>query len=256
MARKTTSTKKSTPRKAATSPARREAPIAKQQKPIFSSATLITVLLAVLLGLYAFYLNREKTNEAEATPTGEETAFVFDVPGSDIKSIEIKPADGEAVKVTRNAENIWAMELPIEAEANQGLAEGAASQVTALQVIAEVEGDPENFGLDDPVYVFSVEYADGKTHTLEVGDITITNNGYYVRVDKDKMMITSLSGIDSLLNLVNFPPYLNTPTPRRPDRDPIPPLRYRPLINCNFNTLRFIQVKPTAVRTLNEPGQP
>ena len=224
MARKTTSTKKSTPRKA--SSARKETPVAKQQKPMFGTTTLITVLLAVLLGLYAFYLNREKENaEAEATPTGEEAAFVFDVPSSDIKSIEIKPADGETVRVARNAENVWALELPIKAEANQGLAEGAASQVTALQVTAQVDGDPEIFGLDNPVYVFSVEYADGKTHTLEVGDNTPTNSGYYVRVDNDKMMITSLSGIDSLLNLVNFPPYLNTPTPTAlpPTETPVPP---------------------------------
>ena len=226
MARKTTSTKKSTPRKASST--RKEAPAAKQQKPVFSSATLITVLLAMLLGLYAFYLNREKKNaDAEATPTGEEAAFVFDVPSSDIKSIEIKPADGDAqrVKVVRNEENVWALELPIKAEANQGLAEGAASQVTALQVTAQVDGDPEIFGLDNPVYVFSVEYADGKIHTLEVGDNTPTNSGYYVRVDNDKMMITSLSGIDSLLNLVNFPPYLNTPTPTAlpPTETPVPP---------------------------------
>ena len=226
MARKTTSTKKSTPRKASST--RKEAPVAKQQKPVFSAATLITVLLAILLGLYAFYLNREKKNaDAEATPTGEEAAFVFDVPSSDIKSIEIKPADGDAqrVKVARNAENVWVLELPIKAEANQGLAEAAATQVVALNIVGEVDIDPSDLGLDNPTYVITIEFADGKTHTLEVGDSTPTNSGYYVRVDKDKMMITSLSGIDSLLNLVNFPPYLNTPTPTAlpPTETPIPP---------------------------------
>ncbi len=223
MARKATSTKKSTPRK--TSAVRKEPPVARQQKSAFRLGTFITVLLLAALVGFAFYLNREKEiTDAEATPTGEEPAFVFDILSSDIKSIEIKPADGDPAKVARNEQNVWALELPIKAEADQGLAEAAASQVTALQVTAEVDGDPEVFGLDNPVYVITIEYADGTKHTLEVGDTTPTNSGYYVRVDKARMMIVGLSGIDSLLNLVNFPPYLNTPTPTAlPTETPLPP---------------------------------
>ncbi|MDO9303394.1 MAG: hypothetical protein Q7T89_18540, partial [Anaerolineales bacterium] len=61
-------------------------------------------------------------------------------------------------------------------------------------------------------------------HTLEIGDATPTYSGYYVRVDKDKIMITDLSGIDSLLQLGVFPPYLNTPTPTSlpPTPTPVP----------------------------------
>ena len=226
MVRKTTSTKKSTPRKASST--RKESPVPKQQKPVFRASTLITVLLLAGLIGFAFYLNREKEiKDAEITSTSEEAALVFDVVNSNIKSIEIKPADasGEIVKVTRNAENVWALELPIKAEANQGLAEAAASQISALQVAREIDDDPATFGLDNPVYVITVEYADSKKHSLEIGDSTPTNSGYYVRVDNDKMMIVSLSGIDSLLNLVNFPPYLNTPTPTAlpPTETPVPP---------------------------------
>jgi hypothetical protein len=57
---------------------------------------------------------------------------------------------------------------------------------------------------------------------LEVGDSTPTNSGYYVRVDKDKMMIADLSGISSLLQLAAFPPYLNTPTPTSLPSTPTP----------------------------------
>ena len=87
------------------------------------------------------------------------------------------------------------------------------SELGALLIDNEVEGDPSIFGFDEPAYVITAEFEDGTTGTLEVGDLTPTNNGYYVRLNNDKMYIVSMTGIDSLTNLVNFPPYLSTPTP-------------------------------------------
>jgi len=187
-----------------------------RHKPIFQAGTWITILLlASLVGL-AYYLNTEKakTGTEEATPTVE-TAYIFTEADGVVSSLEIKPVEGESVKITRNAENAWAVILPIEAEADQGLAEAAATQLTALPISSQIEDgkSPEIFGLDNPAFVITIDFKDGKKHTLEVGDVTPTNSGYYVRVDKDKMMITDLSGIDSLLQLGFFPPYVNTPVP-------------------------------------------
>jgi hypothetical protein len=111
-----------------------------------------------------------------------------------------------------------------EVEADQGLAEAAATQVTALPVSSQIEDgkSPDIFGLDDPAYIITIEFGTGKTRTLEVGDTTPTNSGYYVRVDKDKMLITDLSGIDALLQLASFPPYLSTPTVLPPTEPPVP----------------------------------
>ncbi len=228
MARKTTSATKATLRKK--SSARKEAPsaaIVKPQKPMFRIGTWITLLLLAALIGFTFYLNREKKAAADSTPTSEEIAYVFAVTDGTASSIEIKPADrgAQTVRIARNEQNAWVMELPIEAEADQGLAEAAATQISALRVIAPVEGKSSVYGFDNPSYVFTIKFASGKTHTLEVGDSTPTNSGYYVRVDKNKMMITGLSGIDSLLQLIYFPPYLNTPTPTPlpATETPVPP---------------------------------
>jgi hypothetical protein len=237
--KKTATAKKGT--RAAATPARRATrrSIAKQEtpaaiaestptpavrrKPIFQAGTWITVLLlAALIGL-AYYLNTEKgkTGAEDATPTLE-TSFIFTAADGVVSSIEVKPAEGETVKIARNAENAWAVILPIEAEADQGMAEAAATQLTALPISSQIEDgkSPDIFGLDNPAYVITVEFKDGKKRTLEVGDVTPTNSGYYVRVDKAKMMITDLSGIDALLQLGFFPPYLNTPIP--PTEMPVP----------------------------------
>jgi hypothetical protein len=218
MARKATSTQKekAVPKKSGstrkkTTPA--PAPSPKQKRPIFSMGTWAAVILLIGLIGATIYINRQKeTKAAETTPTTL-AANLFGPEDGKVTSIEIKPAEGEPAKVVRNAENVWVLELPEQAEANQEMAEAASTQIAALQVIAPVEGDPSIFGFDAPVYAITVEFDNGKTHTFEVGDNTPTYSGYYVRLDKGKMMIVSLNGIDSLLNLVNFPPYLNTPTP-------------------------------------------
>ena len=190
-----------------------------RRKPIFQAGTWITVLLlAALIGL-AYYLSSEKkkTGAGDATPT-QERAFIFNNADGVISGIEVKPAQGETAKIARNEENIWEVTLPTKAEADQGLAEAAATQITALPISSQIEDgkSPGIFGLDKPAYTITIEFKDGKKHTMEVGDATPTNSGYYVRVDNGKMMITDLSGIDAILQLEISPPYLNTPVPTEP----------------------------------------
>ncbi|MHB8777036.1 MAG: DUF4340 domain-containing protein [Anaerolineales bacterium] len=204
MARKTT---KSTAQKA------KGTPVIKHQKPIFRTGTWITLfVLAALIG-FTYYLNSKKDNtETTATPASKES-FVFSELDGNITSIEIIAADGETVKVARNNENVWALELPLAAEADQGLVEAAVSQIMALNIVGTVDADPGILGLDEPAYVIKLEFTDGKNHTLEVGGNTPTNSGYYVRMDGKNIMILTLSGIDSLTTLVQSPPLLSTPTP-------------------------------------------
>jgi hypothetical protein len=201
------------------------APIVRQKKSIFSAGTVITLLLLIALIEFSIYFNREKEKKviAEATPISEPTTL-FSTEYGNVSGIEVKPTDGENVKVERNAENAWVVKMPIEGEANQGLAEAAAAQVSALTVISQIEDgkSPSDYGLDTPAYVITIKFESGKESTIEVGDATPTNSGYYVRLDMGKMMITDLSGIDALLQLRFFPPYLNTPTPLPPTLTPVP----------------------------------
>ena len=232
MARKTTNTTtkatsatKAKPRRAATAKAKPTvaepmpaASVSQRRKPVFRASTWIAVVLLIALVGLTFYLKNEKEKSVieDVTPVSE-PATLFNPQDGSISSIEIKPADGDAqrVKVARNAENAWVVEMPIEAEADQGLAEAAAAQVSALRVLSQIENDadPEIFGLKNPAFIVMLEFQNGKKHTLEVGDPTPTNSGYYVRLDNGRIVVIDLSGISSLLQLGYFPPYLNTPTP-------------------------------------------
>ncbi|OGO34378.1 MAG: hypothetical protein A2Z03_11485 [Chloroflexi bacterium RBG_16_56_8] len=186
--------------------------------------TLFTlVVLAALIG-FAVYLNRrQSTVEAEATPTSGVT-YVFTSEDGLPSSIEIAPADGETVRIARNAENVWVLELPTQAAADQGLAEAAATQVSTLRALNKIEGDPEIFGLDQPAYVVTIGFTGGREHTLDIGSTTPSDSGYYVRLDGKEMMIVGLSGLEGLLNLASAPPYLETatPSPLPPTETPVP----------------------------------
>jgi hypothetical protein len=208
--------------KKTTSAARKKTVIKPKQVPFvpkpvkakFQTGTWITVLIFLALIGTSVYLNRQKnTAQVEATPASEPSYLFSATADGSPTSIEIKPATGETVRIARNAQNAWALELPIEAKADQGLSEAAASQISALEILDPIDADPAIFGLANPAFVITVKFDGGKNHTLEVGDPTPTNKGYYVRVDNDKMMIVDLSGIDSLLRLAASPPYVSTATP-------------------------------------------
>lgn len=184
-------------------------------KPLFSMGTIVTFVTFILVVAVAVFISQKKTTEeAAVTPEGGETTYVFTEADGTPSGIKVEPADGEAVELQRDDKNVWGLILPTKTEANQGMAEAAATQLTAISIVTpKISGNTADFGLDSPSFVITATFAGGKTHTLEIGDPAVTKNGYYARLDKGDIMLVSLSGIDALTQLAVAPPYLNTPTP-------------------------------------------
>jgi hypothetical protein len=205
MAPRKTTTKKTTTKRTATS-------ASKPNKPVVRTGTWITVILLVLAiaGAYLINRNAESTAQAEITPTVE-PQYLFDATNI-VKNIEVTRLNGEPVRLERK-DNTWVLTKPFETEADAGLAEAAASQISALQINQEITGNPSDYGFDEPLAIITIEFENGNKNTLEVGDANPIGTGYFVRLDNENIFLVSLSGIDSLLTLADFPPYLNTPTP-------------------------------------------
>ena len=180
------------------------------------STVVYIVLLLVLAGVYYYLNNREQPAEIELTvePTsGVAQEYLFTAEEGTPTSIRIESKSGETVEVARGEDNAWTLIQPVEAEADQGAAEAAASQVTTMRIVDTVPDlDPGIIGLDDPEYILTLKFTSGGQRTVDVGVITPTESGYYVR-DADKILIVSRSAIDALLGLLTNPPYLETPTP-------------------------------------------
>lgn len=189
---------------------------------IRGSTVVYIVLLLLLVGAYYYLNNREQPADIELTVTVEPglevgQEYLFTAEEGTPSSLRIESKSGETVEIARGEDNAWALTQPIEAKAEQGAAEAAATQVTTMRIIDTVpDVDPKIVGLEDPEYVLTVKFTGGGERTVDVGVITPTESGYYVRDAAGKVVIVSRSAIDALLGLLTNPPYLATLTPAPP----------------------------------------
>ena len=180
-----------------------------------STVVYITVLLA--LGAVYYYLNnREQPTDVEVTPVStEEISYLFKAEDGIPTRIQIESSTGEAVEVARNAGNAWALVQPVEADAEQGSAEAAASQLTTMCILERISNvDSELVGLAEPEYILTAGFDNGIERTLHIGVVTPSESGYYVQESSGgEVFIVSRSAVEALLRLLTNPPYAQTPTP-------------------------------------------
>ena len=180
------------------------------------STIVFLLLLLGMAGLYYYLNNREEPADL-APPTlesGSQISYLFTAEDGLPTSIRIEAKTGETVEIARDAEGAWVLVLPIEAEADQGSAEAAASQVTTLRILDHVpDVDPEIVGLKLSEHTLIIQFTSGVERKAEIGVITPTESGYYVRDAAGEVVIVSRNAIDPLIGLLDNPPYEETPTP-------------------------------------------
>jgi hypothetical protein len=172
---------------------------------------ILIVVLVVLVGL-SLFLQRTKSNEV-ATPTAtSSTSPLFGVAPGEPTTIRIENAAGDAVEVARGAGGKWQVTAPNRAEADQAAAEAAATQIGALKSLSVVRLAPAVVGLERPQYTLIITFADGAAHTLLVGALTPTQDGYYTQLDDGSIQVVDKFGLDELARMLVAPPYPATPT--------------------------------------------
>ena len=82
-----------------------------------------------------------------------------------------------------------------------------------IMTLLETSPEPSVVGLDVPSSTLELGFVSGKSHKIEVGNVSPTGSGYYVRFDGGKIYVISQSGIDALLKLLTAPPFPATETP-------------------------------------------
>ena len=189
------------------------------------STIIYLLLLVIMAGAYYFVNHREKPADIAVTAEpGSDVSYLFTPADGVPTSIHIESKAGDTVEVTRGADNAWALILPTEAAADQGSVEAAASQVTVMQVLDRLPDiAPKDVGLDAPQYKLRMKFTSGVERNIEIGVITPTESGYYVRLDGGEIVIVSKDAVDSLLGLLSNPPYVPTETPLPPTPETVSP---------------------------------
>ena len=190
-------------------------------------STIFYILLLIILAGVYYYLNNREEPAADIAITLEpepEVSYLFGFEDGTPSSIHIESKSGEIVEVARGADNAWLLTQPIEAAADQGLVDAAAGQIAIMQILSRLpELAPQDVGLDDPEYKINLKFTSGVERNLEVGVITPTESGYYIRADGGEIVIVSRFALESLLDLLNNPPYLPTEAPPPPTLEAVSP---------------------------------
>lgn len=179
------------------------------------STWIVLVVFLALVGLLVYLDQKDMpTDETAATTPTIPPEKLFNATDGTPVSLEIASQDGRTVKLAHNEAGLWTLEKPIEAEADQGLAEAAATQAASLRILSKPEVAPVDVGLSSPAFSLTIKTSSGAEKDIRIGDTTPSGGGYYVQeTGSDAVIILDKTGIDVLLGLLASPPYLNTPTP-------------------------------------------
>lgn len=175
---------------------------------------ILLILLALVIGGY-FMIKSHPFKTAVPTPTvTEEIMLVTQVDGA-LQRLRIYDQKRNVFQMQRDLSKSWVITEPYTGAADQSLAGAAESQVGALRVLTDLDTPPDisDMGLTVPADTLELMFVNGTSHKIEVGNLTPTSSGYYVRYDTKKYYVISQSGIDALLKLLTSPPYPATMTP-------------------------------------------
>ncbi len=175
---------------------------------------ILLVILALLIGVY-FLIKNHSLKSAESTPTPSGNDFLVTQSDGVLQSLRISDQKGDNFQMQRDLSKTWVITAPTSSVADQGLAGAAETQVGALSIVTTLVAPPVlgDVGLGTPAYTIELGFVNGASHKIEVGNLTPTSSGYYVRYDGGEIYVISQSGIDPLLKMLIAPPYPATETP-------------------------------------------
>jgi len=179
------------------------------------SAAIYIFLLLILTGVYYYINNRTSmVDQATSSSTPVPVEYLFSSDDGLPINIRIESKEGSVLELARDADNVWVLNQPLEASADQASVEAATGQITTIRVLDHIPNlAKDSVGLADPEYTLTIQFTGDVERIVEVGVLTPTGNGYYASRNDADILIVNNSGLDALIGLLNDPPYQATETP-------------------------------------------
>lgn len=160
----------------------------------FARLLISAAVLAALVGVW-YWSNRSEAAKA-GLPDPKAAPKILELKEADIKQIEIRHHDGETTVVKRNDAGKWSITAPQPLAADQtavGAITSAVSSLASDRMVDENASNLPSYGLEPPRIGVTFTMADGKTHTLRIGENTPTDDNTYAMLDGDKRLFTIAS---------------------------------------------------------------
>ena len=174
---------------------------------------IMLAILALAVGAY-FLIKNQPSKVKTATPTATGGSYLVTQANGVLQSLRISDSKGNNFQMQRDLSKSWVIIAPTSGAADQGLAGAAETQVGALSIVTRLTNPPDlsAVGLTVPAYTLELGFVNGTSHKIEVGNLTPTSSGYYIRFDGRTIFVIEKSGIDAILNLLTAPPFPATAT--------------------------------------------
>jgi hypothetical protein len=142
-------------------------------------------------------------------------AFLIDMEGRQVKSLQLTGLDDNLLSIEKGLDGSWEVVEPGGMQADPALVEQLLADLGMLQISTELETTIElkNLGLDPAAYEINVDFENGNSARVFIGDQTPTQEGYYAYREGEKVAVADQAGIDSLIGYLSSPPVQNTPAP-------------------------------------------
>jgi hypothetical protein len=205
-----------------------------------STWILLGMLLLVVVAYYVI-TNRASKISSQATPTVNVNNFLITPADGTLQSLRVSDRQGRVVQMQRDTSEMWTVTQPTLGNADQSLAGAAETQVGALRIVTTLNKNLNlaDAGLDTPADVIELTFVSGVKHVIQVGSLTPTTSGYYIRYDDGNLYVVGKAGIDALINLLAAPPYATTETSA-----PTVEMSYTPTIESSTPTLELATPTP------------
>lgn len=165
---------------------------------------LLGVFIIALVGTILLENNPDLVKSSQ-TPTTSPTSPAMMLEGwqsNDIAWMEFLDGQGNQLRIMKNSEGKWVIDSESGDAVDAGTVEEIRSQIAAAQTIAHLDPgyDTDAIGLSIPVYTLTVRNIQGQESVIQIGQMTPTQTGYYVKVDNSAPVVVSKLAIDNIVD--------------------------------------------------------
>ena len=179
-----------------------------------NTAIVFGLFILLLAGTLIWQKTKTSSDGADA-PTATPEDLLLHLDEASVKAISVQDANNQRVSLRRSEDNKWVIIYPQAEATDEAAVISAVSQLLNVRITSRPQTIPdlETVGLDPAAYTILVETNDGEQILINVGNLTPTEGGYYVLTQDRIIYVASKFGLDGLINFLENPPILVTPTP-------------------------------------------
>ncbi len=171
------------------------------------STILVLVVFVVVLAAGIFLT--ELPTAARLLETETPTATVMPKllsgwPVDRATSINVESVENGAFHLQRVNGGSWTV-AGLETSIDPGKVEELISTLSALENIDTLPASTglDTVGLQSPAYTLSLTGSGGETEIVQIGNVTPTESGYYVRLNQGDVVLVRKSSMDEVLGLLS-----------------------------------------------------